>query len=141
MYITAKWVQAPSKDVGINLQVHRTAAAHAHDDRAWTIDDAERIATSPGPDDENLSWVQIPPRMNRVLAGLDIVFDERSGKLVDRVRRALEEHDLASDGWVAHDGVFVRFFLQPYLADRRERYDMLRANVEHLLDTRAELAA
>jgi hypothetical protein len=130
MYITASWVQAPNKDLGTNIVVHPGFSAGAELGEAPTTDDAKRVAEHPAPEDRSRRRVQIPPRMNRVLAYLDIVTDDRGGDPAGRIRNALAAHDPSLTGWVDHGGVFVQFFVQPYMSARRDTYAMLSAQLD-----------
>jgi hypothetical protein len=134
MYITASWVQAPNKDLGTNILAHPGFSAEAPFGEAPSAADATRIAEHPAAEDRRLRRAQIPPRMNRVLAYLDVVLDDRPGELAARIRRALASHDPAVSEWTAHEGVFLQFFVQPYLSARTDTYAMLRAQLESWLD-------
>jgi hypothetical protein len=134
MYITAIWVQAPSKDLGTNIFAHPGFSPSAELGEAPTVSDAERVAADPGPEDKSLRRAQIKPGMNRVLAYIDVVLDEQPGDIAGRIRGALARHDASSDAWAEHEGVFVRFFLQPYMSARSDAYGMLRAQLDTWLN-------
>jgi hypothetical protein len=70
--------------------------------------------------------------MNRVLANVDIVLDDRQqiGDFAERIRSALQRHDPESRTWTEHNGVFIKFFLQPYMAARADTYEMLQAQLD-----------
>jgi hypothetical protein len=135
MYITTMWIQAPSKDLAINVFAHPGFSEGVTLGAAPTVANAERVANAPAPEDRNLRRTQLLPLMNRVLAYVDIVLeDEPRDSLADRIRHALASHDASADDWAEHGGVFVRFFLQPYMGDRPGTFRMLQAHVELWLD-------
>lgn len=129
MYITASWVQAPNKDLGTNIRVHPGFSPEATPDAPLTAKEAERVAAHPGKVDRDRARIELPPRMNRVLAYIDIVLDEGRTNMDSDLPRALEQHDPAKDGWSVHGGVAVQFFIQPNLSARKDTYEMLRAQL------------
>ncbi len=65
---------------------------------------------------------------------IDLEFSPRADAPVHRRRQTRAQRHARPEQWREHNGVFVRFFLQPYMSARMDTYETLRAQLNAWLD-------
>ncbi|MSP61261.1 MAG: hypothetical protein EXR72_13130 [Myxococcales bacterium] len=109
MYVTAHRVGAPMGDEGVNSFLHLHGAQFV-----WPDDPASLPERNPGALEERRT--EVPPGGNRVIAYLDVLAPDGTGRA--EIDAALADLGAALDGkanptWCEHGKVTIRFGVEP----------------------------